>query len=117
MIVINADQINLFQIGVIGAECVMTIYARVANGKMIRGIVFASIVKSSLRRPTMSRDDENKQCLNCKHWMGDKSGGLLGEGTCRLRYEWCNIDIDGDADVTVTIDANHCCRLWEADRD
>jgi hypothetical protein len=76
------------------------------------------------------------RCLTCKHWMEEKPfGGLkptlemiaergdvvmdrrLGwplSGSCGIAYDWCELEISGDASVSMEIQANFGCVWWEA---
>ncbi len=70
------------------------------------------------------------RCFTCKYWDGDKEKamkqfeenpismdlfkGWPEDGRCGIDYEWLNIDINGDACVDKTVDANFGCVYWGA---
>ena len=75
-------------------------------------------------------DNLKGRCATCQHWRGDKEKALAmfdenplsmdfvngwpDDGGCYVRYHSINIDIDGDAYVELTMDANFGCVHWEA---
>lgn len=70
------------------------------------------------------------RCATCRYWQGDKEKaaeqfeeapismdlfkGWPEDGRCGIDYEWLNIDINGDACVDKTVDANFGCVYWGA---
>ena len=72
------------------------------------------------------------QCFTCKHWEGDREGviqqlminddameihnGWALDGGCRLSYDWCEIEVRGDATASVEVSANFGCIRWEQAR-
>ena len=73
-------------------------------------------------------------CLTCKYWDGnkpemlsiiEKSGDIAMDrfkgwpidGHCNIDYEWINSEINGDASVWITVDANFGCVYHSADTD
>lgn len=70
------------------------------------------------------------RCATCRYWAGDKAKaaamfeekplsmdlfkGWPNTGGCNLEYEWIDIDSNGDACVTIKVDANFGCPYWGA---
>lgn len=70
------------------------------------------------------------RCATCKYWRGDKNKaadmykenpvsmdlfkGWPESGGCKIDYEWLNLDVVGDAYVTIATDANFGCPYWGA---
>jgi len=67
------------------------------------------------------------RCATCSHWGGDREkimsdfeenpksidleDGWAGDGDCGKQYLWANIEIDGNASVSLNVDGSFGCVL------